>query len=98
MFNIELTHDVSLYILVLAWKIDKQAGCPMFPSGQKRWLALYRDALLELDLQKMPERIVLASKALQKRSRELQGSGGHYAEKLEIEYALRNLHVAERMK
>jgi hypothetical protein len=70
----------------------------MFPNGQKRWLTLYRDALLELDLEKMPERIVLASRALHKRSRELQGSGGHYGEKLEIEYALRNLHVAERMK
>jgi gluconate kinase len=70
----------------------------MLPNGQKRWLTLYRDALLELDLQKMPERIVLACSALQERSRELQGSGGHYGEKLEIEYALRNLHVAERMK
>jgi hypothetical protein len=70
----------------------------MFPNEQKRWLTLYREALLELDLQKMPERIVLASRALQKRLRELQGSGGHYGEKLEIEYALRNLHVAERMK
>jgi hypothetical protein len=97
-FNIELTHGVCLYILGLARIIDDQAGCPMFPQRAKRWLTLYREALLELDLQKMPERIVLASRALQKRSRELQGSGGHYGEKLEIEYALRNLHVAERMK
>jgi hypothetical protein len=70
----------------------------MLPDGQKRWLTLYRDALLELDMQKMPERIVRASRALQKRSRELQGSGGHYGERLEIEYAIRNLHVAQRMK
>jgi len=70
----------------------------MLPDGQNRWLTLYRDALLELDLQKMPDRIVRASRALQKRSRELQGSGGHYGEKLEIEYAIRNLHVAQRMK
>ena len=65
---------------------------------QKRWLHLYRAALLELDLQKMPVRIALASKALQERSRALRGSGNHHGEKLEIEYAIRNLHVAERMR
>jgi hypothetical protein len=70
----------------------------MFPNEQKRWLSLYKAALLELDLQKMPERIVLANRALQERSRQLQGSSGHYGEKLEIEYAMRNLHVAERMR
>jgi hypothetical protein len=70
----------------------------MSPNEQENWLALYRAALLELDLQKMPERIALANKALQERSRELQGVGGHYGEKLEIQYAERNLQVAERMK
>jgi len=70
----------------------------MFSKEQGNWLALYRAALLELDLQKMPERIALANKALQKRSRELQGVGGYYGEKLEIQYAERNLQVAERMK
>ena len=70
----------------------------MFPNEQENWLVLYRAALLELDLQKMPERIALANKALQERSRELQGVGGHYGEKLEIPYAERNLQVAERMK
>jgi hypothetical protein len=69
----------------------------MFPNDQNRWLTLYEAALLELDLQKMPERIGLARKALQERSRELQGSSGHYGERLEIEYAIRNLHAAERM-
>ena len=34
----------------------------MFPNGQENWLALYGTALLELDLQKMPERIALANK------------------------------------
>jgi hypothetical protein len=70
----------------------------MFPNVQKGWLTLYKAALLELDLHKMPERIVLASTAVQKRSRELQGSSGHYVEKLELEYALRNLQVARRMR
>ena len=70
----------------------------MFSEGQKGWFDLYRAALLELDLQKMPKRIVLASKALQRRSQELQVSSGEWGEKLEINYAIRNLHVAERMK
>jgi len=70
----------------------------MFPDERAKWVALYKAALLELDLQKMPERIALANKALQERSRELQNSYGHYGEKLEIQYAERNLHVAERMK
>jgi len=67
-------------------------------KGAKRWLVLYRTALLELDLQKMPERIALTSTALQERLRESQGCGSHYGEKLEIAYAIRNLRVAERMK
>ncbi len=49
----------------------------MFPNQEKSWLTLYKAALLELDLRKMPERIVLATKALQDRSLELQGSSGH---------------------
>jgi hypothetical protein len=72
----------------------------MFPTRQRKrkWLPLYKAALLELDLQKMSERIVLASKALRERSRKLQKSSCHCIEKLEIEYAIRNLRVAERMK
>jgi hypothetical protein len=70
----------------------------MFPNEQKNWLALYKAALLELDLQKMPERIALANKALQERSRELRKSCGYYGERLDIQYAERNLHVAGRMK
>jgi hypothetical protein len=70
----------------------------MFRNEQQMWLTLYKAALLEPDLQKMPERIVRASRALHERSRQLQGAGGHFGERLEIEYAIRNLHVAERMK
>jgi hypothetical protein len=68
------------------------------PLRTRNWLALYKAALLELDLQKIPERIALANKALQERSRELQKSCGYYGERLDIQYAERNLHVAERMK
>jgi hypothetical protein len=70
----------------------------MFPHEQKQWLVLYKAALLESDLQKMPSRIVLAGRALQKRLQELQGSSGYYGERLEIEYARGNLKAAERMK
>jgi hypothetical protein len=70
----------------------------MFPNEQENWLALYKAALLELDLQKMPARIALANKALQDRSREIQKSDGYYWEKLEIQYAKQNLQAAERMK
>jgi len=70
----------------------------MLPNGQQNWLDLYRAALLELDLEKMPERIALAKKALQERWEEIQKSCGHYGEKLEIEYAKRNLQVAKRMR
>lgn len=69
----------------------------MFPHKQKQWLVLYKAALLESDLQKMPSRIVLAGRALQRRLQKLQGCGGHYGERLEIEYAIRNLKAAERM-
>jgi hypothetical protein len=98
MFNIELTerHGDSIFVDFL--ECFDQARSPMFPNQQENWLALYKAALLELDLQKMPERIALANKALQERLRELQESCGHYGERLEIQYAERNLHVAERMK
>lgn len=72
-------------------------ACPMLFPRQKKWLVLYRAALLESDLQKMPVRIVVAGRALQKRLRDLQRSGGHFGERLQIEYAIRNLKAAERI-
>jgi len=62
------------------------------------WLSLYKAALLELDLHKMPKRIVEANKVLQERLRELEGASGHYQEKIEIKYAVQNLQAAERMR
>ena len=69
----------------------------MVPQQQKRWFALYRAALLESDLRQMPGRIVLAGQALQNRLRALQETSGHYGERVDIEYAISNLRVAERM-
>ena len=97
-FNIELTERHCDSIFVDFLECFDQARSPMFPNQQENWLTLYKAALLELDLQKMPERIALANKALQERSRELRKSCGYYGEKLEIQYAERNLHVAKRMK
>jgi hypothetical protein len=70
----------------------------MSTHEQKKWLVLYKAALLESDLQKMRVQIVLAGRALEERLRKLQGTSGHYVERLEIEYAMRNLKVAERMQ
>jgi hypothetical protein len=70
----------------------------MFFKSEERWFVLYRAALLELDIQKMPERIVSAQEVLKERLRDLQSARGNHVERLEIEYAIRNLHVAERMK
>jgi hypothetical protein len=70
----------------------------MFFKSEERWFVLYRAALLELDIQKMPERIVSAQEVLEERLRDLQSARGNHVERLEIEYAIRNLHVAERMK
>jgi hypothetical protein len=62
------------------------------------WLGLYKAALLEPDPHKMPGKIREANQALQERLLELQQVSGHYQEKIEIGHAVRNLHVAERMK
>jgi hypothetical protein len=70
----------------------------MLPHEQKKWFVLYKAALLESNLRKMRERIVLAGGALQKRLGELQGTSDHYVERQEVEYAIRNLKVAGRMK
>jgi hypothetical protein len=69
----------------------------VFPKRQKQWLDVYKAALLEPDVQKMPKRIVVARTALQERLRDLQSGRGNYVEQLEIDYAIRNLGVAERM-
>jgi hypothetical protein len=69
----------------------------VLPKRQKQWLDGYKAALLEPDVQKMPKRIVVARTALQERLRDLQRGRGNYVEQLEIDYAIRNLGVAERM-
>jgi hypothetical protein len=43
----------------------------MASDGQQEWLELYRNALIELDHAKLPERIEAASSAIQQRIHEL---------------------------
>jgi len=54
--------------------------------------------MLELDSEKLPERIVAARKAVQWRLKDIQGDPDHHAEREEIEYALNNLRILEREK
>jgi len=90
--NFELICSIACRIVRAASEIL------MSRHAHQVWLSLYKAALLELDLRKMPGRIVEARLALQERIQELEGANGHYQEKLEIQYAVRNLHAAERMK
>ena len=69
----------------------------MVSKNEERWFVLYRAALLELDMRKMPKRIVLARQVLEERMRDLKSARGNHMERLEIEHAIQNLHVAERM-
>lgn len=55
-------------------------------------------AVLELDLCKLPERIVAAREAVQLRLREIQGDTDHHAERQQIEDALSALRTLEREK
>jgi len=70
----------------------------MFASEHEPWFDVYRAAMLELDSEKLPERIVAARKAVQWRLKDIQGDPDHHAEREEIEYALNNLRILEREK
>ena len=69
----------------------------MYPP-RPDWFPLYREALLELDLQKMPARIVLARIALEESWQQLPPLRSYREERVEIGLARQNLHAAERMK
>lgn len=64
-------------------------------SGEK-WEEVYYRAVLEVDRQKMPERIVVARQAIEGRLQGLIGDPDHHAERHQIEDALRALAVLER--
>ena len=70
----------------------------MLASEDKSWFEVYRAAVLELDAQKLPERIVAAKQAVQLRLKEIQGNTDHHAERQQIEDALSSLPTLEREK
>lgn len=70
----------------------------MFANQDNPWFEVYEAALLELDSEKLPERILAAKEAVQLRLKEIQGDSDHHAERQEIEDALNNLRTLERMK
>ena len=70
----------------------------MVASENKSWFEVYKAAMLELDLQKLPGRIVAAKVAVQLRLKGIQGDTDHHAERQQIEDALNSLRTLEREK
>jgi hypothetical protein len=61
-------------------------------QSNSNWLTLYRAALLEIDKEKLLERVDIARKAIRERIRELaKDSNGSIEEKRSIDDALMNL-------
>jgi hypothetical protein len=67
-------------------------------NDSKDWRQLYQDALLETSLSKLPERIDLASGAVQARLQELVGSHDDSRERDILMDALRTLGALRREK
>ena len=66
-------------------------------SEQKQaWVELYREAILELDMGKLPERIAAASRAIEERVHALNGSQDSRAEREALQDARRNLRLLQR--
>lgn len=70
-------------------------GVPMNLPNQNNedWEEAYRLAVLEVDGQKMPERISAARKAIAGRLREIEGESDHRGERERLEHALHALKV-----
>jgi hypothetical protein len=63
-------------------------GNTMNPSINKHWVEAFLRAALEVDGQKMPERIVVAREAVTGRLKDLEGNADHHAERHEMQSAL----------
>ena len=70
----------------------------MLASEDKPWFEVYKAAMLELDPQKLPERIVAAREAVRLRLKDIEGDSDHHAERHQIEDALLSLRTLEREK
>jgi hypothetical protein len=60
----------------------------MSPDINTVWVQAYLRAALEVDGQKMQERIVAAREAVAGRLKDLEGNSDHHAERHEMQFAL----------
>src|SRR5579864_6578460 len=60
----------------------------MYPNINRPWVEAYLRAALEVDGQKMPQRIVAAREAVAGRFKDLEGNSDHHAERDEMQSAL----------
>jgi hypothetical protein len=67
----------------------------MTSNIEKPWEVAYLRAALEVDGQKVPERIVAAREAVAGRLKDLEGNPDHHAERHEMESALAALTCLE---
>ena len=67
----------------------------MSPNIDKPWIAAYLRAALEVDGQKMPERIITAREAVAGRLKNLEGDSDHHAERDDMQLALAALTMLE---
>jgi hypothetical protein len=65
------------------------------PEINKKWTEAYIRAALEVDVHKMPDRIVAARDAVAGRLKDLEGNSDHHAERHEIQTALAALTCLE---
>ena len=57
----------------------------MSPNIDKPWMEAYLRAALEVDGQKMPQRIVMAREAVAGRLKNLEGDSDHHAERHDMQ-------------
>jgi hypothetical protein len=67
----------------------------MSPNINTRWMETYLRAALEVDGQKMPQRIISAREAVAGRLKSLEGNSDHHAERHDMESALAALAILE---
>jgi len=65
------------------------------PEINREWKEAYIRAALEVDVQKMPDRIVAARDAVAGRLKDLEGNSDHHAERHEMQTALAALTCLE---
>ena len=67
----------------------------MSSNVNQKWVESYLRAALEVDGQKMPQRIVMAREAVAGRLKNLEGDSDHHAERHEMQSALAALTILE---